>query len=202
MDQQKIGAFLRELRAGKNLTQEQLAEKIGVSGRTVSRWENGNNMPDISIIVELAEFYDVDIRELLNGERKSENMKNEKVENGKMDGNLKETIIMVSEYTDEEKKKITKQWFTYAIGSVFFFGILFVILVFQLEKVHEAFRNMAVFSTTIGLIYSVMSIVRFKQLSGKMNKAEYGNTKIILLVLGIIGCIISVFLILFALGVK
>ena len=201
MDQQKIGAFLRELRTEKNLTQEQLAEKIGVSGRTVSRWENGNNMPDLSIIVELAEFYDVDIRELLNGERKSENMKNEKIENGKMDGDLKETMMMVSEYTEEEKKKITKQGFTYAFGSVFFFGILFVILVFQLERVHDAFRNMAIFSTIIGLIYSVMSIIRFKQLSGKMGKAEYGNTKIILVVLGITVCIISIFLILFALGV-
>ena len=43
MDQQKIGAFLRELRTEKKLTQEQLAEKVNVSGRTVSRWENGNN---------------------------------------------------------------------------------------------------------------------------------------------------------------
>ena len=71
MDQKRIGSFLRELRTEKGLTQEQLAEKLNVSGRTVSRWENGNNMPDLSIIVELADFYDIDIRELLNGERKS-----------------------------------------------------------------------------------------------------------------------------------
>ena len=71
MDQKRIGSFLRELRTEKGLTQEQLAEKLNVSCRTVSRWENGNNMPDLSIIVELADFYDIDIRELLNGERKS-----------------------------------------------------------------------------------------------------------------------------------
>ena len=70
MDQIKIGSFLKELRKEKALTQEQLAEKFGVSGRTVSRWENGNNMPDISILVELAEFYDLDIREIIAGEKK------------------------------------------------------------------------------------------------------------------------------------
>ena len=62
MDQQKIGSFLKELRKEKNLTQEQLAEALNVSGRTVSRWETGSNMPDLSILVELADFYDVDIR--------------------------------------------------------------------------------------------------------------------------------------------
>ena len=71
MNQQKIGRFLKELRKEKNLTQEQLAEKLNISGRTVSRWETGNNMPDISLLVELAEFYDVSIAEIIDGERKS-----------------------------------------------------------------------------------------------------------------------------------
>ena len=72
MDQQKIGSFLKELRKEKELTQEQLAETLSVSGRTVSRWETGSNMPDLSILVELADYYNVDIREIINGERKSE----------------------------------------------------------------------------------------------------------------------------------
>ena len=59
MNQIKISAFLKELRKEKNLTQEQLAEQLNVSGRTVSRWETGTNMPDVSILVELAEFYNV-----------------------------------------------------------------------------------------------------------------------------------------------
>ena len=49
IDQMKIGAFLRELRKKKELTQEQLAEKFGVSSRSVSRWENGNTMPELGI---------------------------------------------------------------------------------------------------------------------------------------------------------
>ena len=71
MDTKKIGAFLKQCRKEKNLTQEQLAEKFGVSARTVSRWETGSNMPDLSILVELADYYDIEIKELLDGERSS-----------------------------------------------------------------------------------------------------------------------------------
>lgn len=99
MDQKRIGSFLRELRTEKSLTQEQLAEKLNVSGRTVSRWENGNNMPDLSIIVELADFYDIDIRELLNGERKSEEMNED----------LKETTLKMADYAEAEKQLLTKR---------------------------------------------------------------------------------------------
>ena len=53
MDQVKIGNFLKKLRKEKGITQEQLAEILNVSGRTVSRWETGNNMPDISILVDI-----------------------------------------------------------------------------------------------------------------------------------------------------
>lgn len=104
MNQQKIGSFLKELRKERKLTQEQLAEQFQVSNRTVSRWENGNTMPDLSILVELADFYDVDIREIIDGERKSE----------LMNENLKETLVKVTEYTDlktKEKKKKLNHYF-------------------------------------------------------------------------------------------
>ena len=74
MDQIKIGNFIKELRKEQNLTQEELAEKFNVARRTVSRWETGSNMPDLDILVEMADFYDVDLREILDGERKSEKM--------------------------------------------------------------------------------------------------------------------------------
>ena len=70
MDQQKIGEFLKTLRKEKDLTQEELADKMNVSRRTVSRWETGSNLPDLSILVELADLYDVDLREIFDGERK------------------------------------------------------------------------------------------------------------------------------------
>ena len=69
MDQIKIGKFIAELRKNKNLTQEQLAELLGVNNRTISRWETGKNMPDISLYRILCETLDISIEELINGEK-------------------------------------------------------------------------------------------------------------------------------------
>ena len=99
MDQKKIGRFLKELRKEKDITQEQLAEKINVSGRTVSRWETGSNMPDISLLAQLADFYDVSIPEIIDGERKSEQMNEE----------LKETVIKVTDYTETNNARLLKR---------------------------------------------------------------------------------------------
>ena len=79
MNQQKIGEFLKELRKQKGLTQEQFAEIVNVSNRTVSRWENGNNLPDLDILIEISDYYEIDLRELLNGEKKGEKMYKEAV---------------------------------------------------------------------------------------------------------------------------
>lgn len=99
IDQIKIGAFLRELRKEKELTQEQLAEKFGVSSRSVSRWENGNTMPELGILVELADYYEVDIKEIIDGERKSEIMEKEE----------KETLRKVADYAEAEKELVVKR---------------------------------------------------------------------------------------------
>lgn len=112
MNQQKIGNFLKDLRKEKGITQEQAAEHFGVAGRTVSRWETGSNMPDLSMLVDIAMFYDVEVREILDGERKSENMNTE----------LKETLEKVADYTDTINVK------TMRIG-VLTMAIVFMILV-------------------------------------------------------------------------
>lgn len=97
MDTKKIGAFLKQCRKEKNLTQEQLAEAFGVSARTVSRWETGTNMPDLGMLVELAEYYEVEMKELLDGER-SQTMNKE----------MKETLDKVADYENLVKQKALK----------------------------------------------------------------------------------------------
>lgn len=77
MDLQKIGACLRDLRKEKDLTQDQVAEQFHVSQRTVSRWETGSNMPDLDVLLQLADFYRVDVRALLNGEKLKKTMSEE-----------------------------------------------------------------------------------------------------------------------------
>lgn len=99
MNPKKIGAFMQTLRKEKGLTQEQLAEQFNVSNRTVSRWETGTNMPDISLLVELAEFYSVDIREIIDGERKNENMNED----------IKSVATKMADYADTEKKLLLRR---------------------------------------------------------------------------------------------
>ena len=69
MDQMKIGKFIAALRKEKSMTQEQLGEKLGVTNKTVSRWENGNYMPDVEMLSLLSKEFGVSIHELISGER-------------------------------------------------------------------------------------------------------------------------------------
>jgi transcriptional regulator with XRE-family HTH domain len=126
VDQIKIGTFLKLLRKEKHLTQEQLAEQLGISNRTVSRWENGNNMPDISLLSEIAEFYDVSIPELIYGERKSENMREE----------AKEVAETMSDYAKAEKETLVK-----SIRNMSLIGLLALIIYMVLGRTSVYDRN-------------------------------------------------------------
>ncbi len=167
MDLQKIGTFLKELRKEKELTQEQLAETLNVSRRTVSRWETGSNMPDLDLLVEMADLYQVDLRELLNGERKEE----------PMDTELKETVLQVAEYSSAEKQRATR-----TVRVYFVLGIVSLIAnaIFNMMKTEETFWTgflkggtfaLALIAMIFGILYTtgaMMKIQAFKmRLIGK-----------------------------------
>ena len=99
MDQKKIGQFLRELRTEKKLTQEQFAEIIGMTNRSISRWENGVNMPDFDVLIQIAEYFDVSIEEILDGERRTSSMDNE----------TEETLLKVADYNNSENMIFSKR---------------------------------------------------------------------------------------------
>lgn len=150
MDQIKIGNFIKELRKEKKLTQEEFAEKFQVARRTVSRWETGSNLPDLDVLIEMADFFNVDLREILDGERKSEKMNKE----------LKETVLKVAEYSNEEKKKSTKVVLVY-----FVLGIVAMILniVMEFLELGETFWvgfakggtvSMAIGAMLMGILYA------------------------------------------------
>lgn len=166
MDQVKIGAFLRQLRKEKELSQEKLAEIFNVSSRSVSRWENGNTMPDISIIIGLADFYEIDIRELLNGERKSEDM----------DKDMKETLTMVAEYTDKQKKQAL-------IRAVVLFGMEMLCCgytigaaVLVLRSNGEISAGFAVIPMLISFVFSVLVLMNAKEHVRRIQKDNMKNT--------------------------
>ena len=158
MNQQKTGELLKHLRKEKGLTQEQLAERFYVSSRTVSRWETGNNMPDLDMLIELADFYNVDIREIIDGERKSENM----------DSETKDTLKKVAEYAVEEKNLQRKPLYR-ATGGIAIF-LMIVVLLFARET--KGLLNGIVSNNVCGIIMVISLItaiatVAFQILLGK-----------------------------------
>ncbi len=75
MNQEKIGEFLKKLRKDNNLTQAEFADKLGVTYQAVSKWENGKNIPDIAILKEISKIFDVNIDEIISGEKSKEKNK-------------------------------------------------------------------------------------------------------------------------------
>ena len=117
MDQKKIGMFMKELRKEKQLTQEQLAEIFGVTNRSISRWENGVNMPDFDLIIEIADYYDVSIEEILDGERKKE----------MIDKKTEQTMLKVADYENQDKIRFSKRMCNLFIAAIFAFIVYAVI---------------------------------------------------------------------------
>lgn len=111
MNQQKIGKFIAERRKIKKLTQVELAEKLGVSNRTISKWENGNSLPDYSMFQDLCNELDISINELLSGEKLTEENYQKKLE---------ENFVSTIDYNNKKRNKRIK-------NTIIIF-IIFVIL--------------------------------------------------------------------------
>jgi len=145
MDLVKTGKFLQELRKEKGFTQEALAERMGVARRTVSRWETGSNMPDLDVLMELSDLYEVDLREILSGERKSEQMNKE----------LKETVLQVADYSNEEKTRLLKR-----MHGLFILGLIgfAAFLVITLLGLNETAPYEAIGSFGLGIAFGMIII--------------------------------------------
>lgn len=124
MDQIRIGSFLKELRKEKCLTQEELAEKFGVSNRTVSRWETGSSMPDISMLLEIADFYGVSIPEIIGGEKKEAYMNQE----------TRQTAAAMAAYSEQEVKSGKRSVTGILLMAFGLFVILSALMVFPSES--------------------------------------------------------------------
>lgn len=105
MNQKKIGSFIAKKRKEKNLTQQELAEKVGVTNRTIINWENGKNIPDYSLLIPLCEILEITIDELINGESTKQS---------------KDTIELVIEYLERNRKVNLKQ--KQNLGKLFLIG--------------------------------------------------------------------------------
>lgn len=170
MDQQKIGQFLKQLRNERKLTQAELAEKLGVTNRSISRWENGVTMPDFDLVIELAKYYDVEVMEILDGERKDNDM----------DKKTEELMLKVADYGNEEKNYFSKRMCAMFIIAII--GMVVYVVIDSLglagAQPYEAVVNVAlgfVLGTLLtGLLYASRYMSKVKAYKMRLLKKMRG----------------------------
>lgn len=157
MDLEKNGKFIASARKKKKLTQEQLAIKLGINNRTISRWENGKNMPDVSLYKPLCEILEISIEELINGEKTNKNEIRESVE---------KAIINTVDLSEKIRKKMNKQIkiLIFLILLILFFST--IILIYYKKKY-----------PTID-IYSMDILPSEKNILNEKNTLDMGDFKI------------------------
>ena len=155
MEQIKIGKFIAEKRKSNNLTQAQLAEKLNITDRAISKWENGRSMPDSSIMIDLCNELKISVNELLSGEEiKKEDYKNQAEEN-----------LLKLEKEIEEKDK---QFFNLEIFIGYLSSLTFLILIFIASYVElkESLRLLLVVIASIILAVGVSKAIKIEQFAG------------------------------------
>ena len=190
MDQQKSGLFLKELRREKLMTQEQIAQVFNVSSRSVSRWETGSNLPDISLLVEIADFYEVDVREIIDGERKSEMMNNE----------VREVAEHMAAYAGKEKSKLLT-----FVQIVSIIGVVLLVASIVLQSIKFEFGVKSVATLIVSVLgLGVMGVITL-YVTGVLqriatNKKGFFTTVIIVVCVLLAYGLIKLFFAFFAVG--
>lgn len=132
MDQVKTGKFIASLRRQANLTQEKLGEKIGVTNKTISRWENGNYMPDIEMLQLLSKEFNVSINELLPGEKISDEEFRQKADENGI------AVCKAGAFSLKERKACFRQkWYKEHVSLLIILGVILIaaiVLPFLLDK--------------------------------------------------------------------
>ncbi len=164
MDQIKIGKFIAEQRKAVRLTQMQLAEKLGITDRAVSKWETGRALPDSSIMLELCKLLEISVNDLLSGEVVAmENYDNE----------LEKNLLEVVKQKEESDKKLLMLEWVIGILSVI---VMFVpIIIGATLPMKEWQRLIVVFSGFIPAIFGFAVSLKIEQIAGYYECKECGH---------------------------
>ena len=140
MEKEKIGKYIREKRTRLGMTQQQLADRIQVTEKAVSRWETGRGAPDISLLEPLAVELRVSIAELLNGEdrRAAEEDKNREEAGNSVLEQTEQAVGTVIAYVQENRKKKYNAGF---VAGVICFGISFLWFLLYLRNAYRFAGN-------------------------------------------------------------
>lgn len=156
MDQIKIGKFIGKKRKEKNITQSELAEKLNITDRAVSKWENGVCMPDVSTIPELCKILDITINDLFSGE--VVDMKN----NEKM---LEQNLLEMTRQKEErDRQLLTLEVFIGIVSTVVLLGSVLMVEIFELSKLPATILitiSSIIFATGMGLSLRIEQIAGY-----------------------------------------
>ena len=164
MDQMKIGRFIAEQRRAKKLTQSELAEKLGITDRAISKWENGRSLPDASIMLELCSILGITVTDLLSGERVDMDNYNEQME--------KRLIEMVKEKEESDKRLLRLE---ILIGVLSMIVLFIPILVAAYVEIEDWLRVVLVFSGFIPAIAGFAVAMKLEQVAGYYECAKCGH---------------------------
>ena len=165
MNQAKIGKFIADERKLNNLTQSALAEKLGVSDRAVSKWENGKSLPDASIMLDLCKILKITVNDLLCGERVSMENYNKQLE---------QTVIELTKAKEEADKRLLKlEWVVGILSMIILFVPIF--LGAYLPNLEDWQRLLIVFSGFIPAIVGFAFAMKIEQVAGYYECKCCGN---------------------------
>ena len=164
MNQIKIGKFIAECRKKNNLTQMQLAEKLNITDRAISNWENGKAMPDVSIMLDLCHILKISVNDLLCGEVVTMNDYNEKLEQ-----NLLE---MVKQKEDADKRLLSLEIFVGVLVTIIFLALVFVASFVQMAAwLRICLIVLGFIPFIVGLVYAL----KIEQTAGYYECAKCGH---------------------------
>lgn len=155
MDQIKIGKFIAECRKKNNLTQAQLAERLNITDRAISKWENGKSMPDTSIMIELCSELNINVNDLLCGEKISKDAYNKQLEQNIID------MIKQKEASDE--RLLTMEIVMGVLISIVFFALIFIA---SFAEIKSWLRITLIITGFIPFIIMLPFAIRIEQTAG------------------------------------
>lgn len=155
MDQEKIGRFIQEKRKEKKLTQSELAEKLNITDRSVSKWENGICLPDAGTMPELCKILNISINDLFSGE--IVDMKNNEKK-------LEENLLEMAKIKEEKDKQLLK--LEYVIGYISSITFLILIFVASFVEMETWLRIILIIAGLIIFAFGLGHSVKIEQIAG------------------------------------
>lgn len=168
MDQIKIGKFIAECRKNANLTQLQLAEKLNITDRAVSKWETGRAMPDSSIMLELCDILQITVNDLLSGEvvtMKDYNKETEKL-----------LLEVVKQKEQSDKRMLSLEWVIAALSVIILILPIFIGALLPADALADWQRTVVVFVGFIPAMTGFHFAMRIEQMSGYYQCKNCGHT--------------------------